>query len=104
MYGADRELAAEAEKLADKWLADRSAADPEIASAVLRASAWYGNRALAERYITAFTATTDRLDQEHLLAAMRWFRDPAAVSNIEQALLTGRVKFMEGFGVLVAGA
>jgi len=104
MYGADRDLAAEAAKLAEKWLADRSAADPEIASAVLRASAWYGNRALAERYITALNATTNRLDQEHLLAAMRWFRDPTAVTDIEQALLTGRVKFMEGFGLLTAGA
>ena len=102
-YGGDQELAAGAKTLADRWLGDRSAADPEIAAAVLRVSAWYGDRALAERYMAAFSAATNRLDQQHLLAAMRWFRDPAAVGAIEQALLTGRIPFVEGVGLLLSG-
>jgi alanyl aminopeptidase len=103
-YGGDKELASEAKTLAGKWLENRSAAPPEIAAAVLRVSAWYGDRALAERYMTALVATSDRLDQQRLLGAMGWFRDPAAVGAIEQALLTGKIPFLEGFGLLFAGA
>ncbi len=103
-YGGDQELAEQARTLAEKWLGDRSAVDPEISGAVLRVAAWYGDRALAERYMTALAATSDRQDHGRLMGAMRWFRDPAAVDAIEQALLAGKIPFLEGFSLLFTGA
>lgn len=102
-YGGDKRLASEAREQTDKWLQNHDAVHPELVTAVLGTSAYYGDQALFERYLSAFQHTQDRHQRERLITAMMRFRDPAAINAGMEAVLSGKIPFMEGFQLLFAG-
>jgi alanyl aminopeptidase len=101
--GGDSELAKQAGELAGRWLDDRSAVSPEVAGAILRAAAYHGDVALFNRYLAALQKSQDRQERQRLLAAMKDFRDPAAIDAAMQAVLSGNISLVEGFSLYFAG-
>lgn len=102
-YGGDRTLAGEARELTDKWLRNHDAIHPELVTAVLGTSAYYGGIALFNRYLAAFQQTHDRHERERLIAAMARFRNPEAIRSGMEAVLSGKIPFIEGYDLLFAG-
>ncbi len=103
MYGGDRELAGQARELALRWLSDRKAVAPDISETVLRVAAYYGDKALYERFLAEFQNTQDNQDQQRLLTAMNDFRDPAALDLGFQAVLTKTIPIQQGGRLLFSG-
>ena len=101
--GGDIELAKEAQELAQKWFSDKNAIAPSMTSAVLGTAAYYGNDALAEKFVEQLGKTKDRLERNRIIYAMSQFRDPAAIQTGMQAVLSGKVPFIEGGRLLFAG-
>ena len=102
-WGGDQELAGQGKALAEKWLADHGALDPNMVNAVLSTAAFYGDKALFDRYLAEFRKTQDKQVRQSLLVAMNAFRDPAAIGAGMNALLSGDVPFIEGAGLLFNG-
>jgi alanyl aminopeptidase len=93
--GEDAELTAEARRLAERWLEDRKAVDPNLVSGVLQTAAATGDHALFDRYLAAVKATTDRRQREHLLSALGSFHDPSIAKAGMELVLTGQFDFRE---------
>ena len=100
-YGGDPKLAAEGKALAAKWLDNHSTVAPETLSVVMGTGAFYGDKALFDRYLAAFRKTEDKQIRGSLLFAMTMFRDPAAIEAGMNALLTGDIPFIEELAVAV---
>lgn len=75
--GRDPELRAEAIALAQRWLDDRKAIDPDVTGAVLYVAARAGDRALFDKFHAAARRATEREDRLMLLRALGSFPDPA---------------------------
>ncbi len=105
MYGGDQELAKQGQDLAAAWLADHSSVNPNIVWPVLRTAAYYGDKSLMDRYLTALKNTTDRQVRRELLIAMVFFRDPDAVNDGMQSVLAEEVPLSDGgfYLLVVAG-
>ncbi len=73
----DPGLVAEATSLAKKWLADRSAVEPEVRSTVLTVAARHGDAELFTSFLAAAKASKDRRERWLLLGALGAFRDPS---------------------------
>jgi alanyl aminopeptidase len=101
MYGGDGALAKEAGTLAQRWLTDRSAVSPDVTSAVLNTAAYYGDLELFRRYLAEFRKTQNRQEKQWLLSALSSFRDRAAIAAGMQAVLSGEVKLVDGYPLLV---
>ena len=101
-YGGDRELAKRAEELADKWFQDHSSIDPNMVDSILRTAAFYGDKALFDRFLTELKKTQDRQERERIIRAINSFRDRAAIEAAMQAVLSGNIPFIEGGFILVA--
>jgi alanyl aminopeptidase len=86
--GEDKALAAEAHKLAGKWLSDRKAVSPDVAFAVLGTAAHYGDRALFDRMHAEAKKAGDRHDRQMILGALGEFRDPA-IAKSALAIVSG---------------
>jgi alanyl aminopeptidase len=87
--GEDEMLRKEARTLAQAWLADRKAIDPELVGAVLGVAALDGNRELFGAYVTeAKKATTTRSDRTRILGAIGSFRQPEIAQTAEMLLLS----------------
>ena len=102
-WGDDRQLATEGKALAQKWLQDHSAVDPNLVSAVLGTAAYYGDRNFFNNLMASLKTTKDRQERERIIAAMQRFRDPAAITAGFEAVLDGDVPFIEGAGLLFGG-
>jgi alanyl aminopeptidase len=102
-WGGDKALSDEANALAVKWLANHNAVDPNMASAVLQTSAFYGNADLFSRYLADFKQTKDRQTRALLIGAMSAFHNPAAIEAAMRAVLNGDVPFLEGAALLFSG-
>jgi alanyl aminopeptidase len=100
--GEDRELQAEAERLANRWLADRGAVDAEIVGDVLTVAAENGDRELFERFHEALKKSTNRRDRTRLLRAMGSFRDPAILRDALGLALTEEVDPREARALFTA--
>jgi alanyl aminopeptidase len=102
-YAEDEELATQARDLTEKWFQDHNSVDPSIVGAVLSTAAYYGNKALFERFLAEIEKTHDRQERERILGAMSRFRDAAAIQAGMEAVLSGKIPFMEGLGLLFSG-
>jgi alanyl aminopeptidase len=100
-YGGDQELAKQAEKLAQQWLADHAAVNPDILRAVLDTAAFYGDLSLFNRFLAEFQKTPDRQEKQRLLGAMTSFRNRAAIEAGMQAVLTRTVSLADGFPLML---
>jgi len=79
--GEDVTLASGARALAQKWLADRRAVEPELAGPVLGIAAATGDAALFEQILAEARKTEDRQERARLLFALGEFREPALVQR-----------------------
>ena len=79
--GEDATLRAEARALAEKWLADRKAIEPELVGSALQLAAKSGDRAFWDKLHAAARAEKDRRDRNRLLDAMGAFEDPKLVEE-----------------------
>ncbi|MBV9501290.1 MAG: M1 family metallopeptidase [Acidobacteriaceae bacterium] len=70
-------LQTQAEKLARRWLADRTALDPDMVEPVLGAAAWNGNRAYFDELVAAVKQTKIRRERLWMLQSLPDFRAPA---------------------------
>jgi alanyl aminopeptidase len=102
-YGGDRELAQQAEQLTNKWFEDHRAISPDLTGSVLATAAYYGDKALFERFLAEHTKTQDRQVRQRILGAMGAFRDRAAIEAAMNAVLSGGIPFIEGAALLFAG-
>jgi alanyl aminopeptidase len=101
--GADDVLAESGRELARHWLDGVAQVAPDMLAPVLNTAAYYGNSALAERFIAKLKTTQDRQVRARIIEALRHFRDPAALDAASTALLSGEIPFIEGWRVLVSG-
>ncbi len=101
--GGDRELATQAKDLAEKWFLDRKSIDPNLVNAVLGTAAYYGNKTLFDRFMAEFLKTQDKQVRQTLIGAMGSCRDSAAIGAGMDALVAGKVPFMEGAFLLFNG-
>jgi alanyl aminopeptidase len=103
-YGGDEELAKEGRALAEKWLQDRNSVDPNMVAAVLRTAAYYGDKALFEKFLAQYKESKDRQERQRLLRALAFFRDPSTIRAAEQAVLSGEIPMVQGGGYLLLSA
>ncbi len=75
--GADPKLVAEARTLADAWLKDKRAVDPEMVDTVLTIAAAHGDAAFQQKLIAAVHAEKERKTRQQLLIAVGSFSGPA---------------------------
>ncbi|MGA8028089.1 MAG: M1 family metallopeptidase [Bryobacteraceae bacterium] len=102
-YGGDQDLAKQGRELADKWFSDHNSVNPNMVNAVLGTAAYYGDKTLFERFLTELEKTKDRQERERIIGAMGSFRDPAAIQAGMDALLSGKIPFLEGVFLLFSG-
>jgi aminopeptidase N len=72
----DAALRAEAARLADRWLTDRTGISDDLAGAALRVAAYRGDAARFERYLAAAKAARDRREHQRLLGTLGAFANP----------------------------
>jgi alanyl aminopeptidase len=101
--GGDRDLAAQARALTEKWFANHDSLDPSVTSAVLDTAAFYGDEALFSRFLNEFKKASDKHLKDQLIRAMGSFRDRKAIASGMNALLAGEIPFMEGAFLLFGG-
>jgi alanyl aminopeptidase len=102
-WGNDQELASEAKTMAERWLKDHSSVDPNLVSAVLNTTAYYGDKDFFDQLMASFKTTKDRQERSRIISAMQRFRDPAPITAGFQAVLDGEIPFIEGAGLLFGG-
>ncbi len=102
-FGGDEELAKQGRELADKWLDNHDAVNPNMVNAVLGTAAYYGDKALFDRFVEAYSQTKDRQVQQRLLGAMFSFRDRDSIAAGMEAVLSGKIPFIQGLRLLFAG-
>ena len=79
--GEDAALRTEARTLAERWLTDRKAIEPELVGTALSLAAKGGDRAFWDKLHAAARAEKDRRDRNRILDAMGSFEDPRIVEE-----------------------
>jgi hypothetical protein len=96
----DPTLAAEARRLARKWLRDRNAVDPGLADTVLLAAARTGDATLFDAMLTEAHRTPNRLDRRNLMIALYAFGDAALARRGLGLLLDSQVDIRDAMTAL----
>jgi aminopeptidase N len=84
----DDKLGAEGERLADRWIEDRTGLDDELVGGALRVAAYRGDAARFDRFVAAAKSARDRTEQQRILGALGGFRDPVVVKRALELVLT----------------
>ncbi len=79
--GKDAALQAQGKALAQKWLEDPSAVDPELLRPILALAAASGDAALYERLFARAQGAQEQRQRERLIRALSEFREPALVQR-----------------------
>jgi aminopeptidase N len=85
----DPKLGAQAEKLADNWVADRTGLDNDLVDVALGVAAYRGDAARFDRYLEAAKKARDHEEQARLLSHLGQFRDPALAKRALDLVLDG---------------
>jgi alanyl aminopeptidase len=101
--GGDEQLARQARELAEKWVADHKAIPADVAPAILRTAAYYGDRAFFDQLMAALAASRDRQERRSIISALASFREPNLLRAGMQTVLDGKIPFIEGMQLLFAG-
>jgi aminopeptidase N len=80
-------LAADADKLVERWLEDRSGVSDDLVDGALTVAAYHGNPHRFDSYLTAAKAARDRREQQRILSALGAFRDPALAQRALDVVL-----------------
>ncbi len=102
-YAGDEDLAKQAKDLTEQWFHDHNSINPNLVSAILGTTAYYGDKALFDRFLAEFQKTHDRQERQRIIGAMGSFRDPAALKAGMDAVVSGQIPFIEGGFLLFAG-
>ncbi len=100
IQGEDPVLGGEAVDLAQRWLEDPRAVDPDMLDVVLTAAARNGDRALFDRFRDEAAKAKDRLKRQRLLGALASFKDPAIVKEALALVLSDTFDSREAMGLL----
>jgi aminopeptidase N len=103
-WAGDRLLAAEAGRLARKWLIDARALDDDLIEAVLGAAAQDGDKILFDALLAAARREPDRNRQRRLLAPLGAFRDPVLETRALDLLLDPALDPRETGSILIRAA
>jgi alanyl aminopeptidase len=96
----DDSLRAQAEKLADKWVADHTGLDNDLVDIALYVAAYRGDAARFDRYLAAAKAATDRQLQQRILRTLGGFRDPALAKRALDLVLDGGFDLRDSLGII----
>jgi hypothetical protein len=96
----DRALAAEAGRLADQWLANRTGITDDLVVEVLGIAALHGDAARFDRYLAAVKTARDRNEKRRLLGAIGGFTDRALAERALAMLLDHEIDLRDAIGVL----
>lgn len=100
--GEEPALAAEAARLARRWLADRRAVPAEAAWPALEVAARTGDAALFDRVLAAARGAKDRTDRARLLAVLGRFEAPALADRALALVGSGAEDLRDTAGLLRA--
>jgi cytosol alanyl aminopeptidase len=100
-YGGDQQLAAEARRLTESWLKDRTAVAPEVVSAILNTAAYYGDAGLHAQLLAELEKTQDQREQQQLVSALSQFRDAKLLQKGLDELAAGRLPMKNDFALLM---
>jgi aminopeptidase N len=95
----DPALAAEATRLTDRWLSDRTGLSDDLVWSALAVSAHRGGAARFDRYVAAARAARDRTEHERLLATLGSFGDPAIASRALALMIGHDFDFRDTIGI-----
>jgi cytosol alanyl aminopeptidase len=93
--GRDPKLAAEAKKLTERWLKDRSAVAPELVYSVLSITAAHASAEFAPRFQEALKAEKELKVRQQLLFGMGSSTDPQALRQLLPILLEPQADMRE---------
>jgi len=96
----DPALTAEATRLADQWLADRTGLADDLAWAALAVAARRGDAARFDRYLAAARTARDRGEHQRLLSALGAFTNPAIASKSLALVLGHELDLRDSIGIL----
>ena len=99
-WAGDRQLRAQAARLAVTWLENRSGVDDDMIDLVLASAARDGDAALFDRILAAARGEKDRLRQTRLLVALGGFRDPALAARALELVVGKQFDFRESRAIL----
>jgi alanyl aminopeptidase len=102
--GEDQALIEEATRLAQRWLGDRKAADPDLVGPLLRVAARLGDKELFQKFYAAAKQTQDLEDKERLVSALGGFQNPALANTAMNLVLTDDFDARISFGLLFGPA
>ncbi len=95
--GEQPDLASVADRLARKWLTDRSTVDPDMIGSLLQVAAQFGNNDLFDRLHEAALKETDQHLRQQIIAALGSFRDPEIARRALALTLTKEFDARESF-------
>jgi hypothetical protein len=97
----DRALSAEATRLADQWLANRTGITDDLVGDVLRVAALRGDASRFDRYLAAARTARDRNEKRRLLGSLGDFPDPAIAERGLAIVLGTEFDLRETLGILL---
>ena len=101
--GNDQELGKEARKLAEAWLKDHAAVEPDLVQVVLDVAAVHGDRPFFDKLNRALHAEASRPARQRLLGALGNFSNPAVAIEARHLALDEKLEPRESVGVLFGG-
>lgn len=99
-HGGDAALEAEARRLAEHWLKERSGVDADMLSAVLSTAAWSGGQDLFDALLEAFRNTRDPQQRQTIISALGSFHDPKILRQSLSLLIDPALDARETFGLV----
>jgi hypothetical protein len=96
----DPALTAEAERLADRWLASRTGVADDLAADTLAVAARHGNTARFERYLAAAGAARDRTEHAQLPGTLGAFTAPEVASRALTLVLGPELDLRDTIGLM----
>ena len=101
--GEDKGLIAQAKQLANKWLDNHAAVQPEMVRTVLGIATHFGDQKLFDRLYAAAKKSTDRAERIRLLGAMGGFVDLQIAKQAWKVSIGDEFEFRESLGLLQGG-
>jgi hypothetical protein len=96
----DPALSAEAARLADRWLTDRTGLTDDLVWPALIVAARHGDAARFDRYLAKAKAAPDRTEHERLLATLGTFTDPDIASKALALVLGHELDLRDTLGIM----
>ena len=83
----DDAIARAGEKLADRWIEDRTGLDDDLVGVALGVAMYRGTSVRFDRYLAAARAARDRTERTRILGALGFVRDPGLAARVLELAL-----------------